>query len=107
MERDVQKVGVFVGGSGEGEAMAANRIKGVRAAVFYGPRRVAAELEIEGGSSEDGYDIIRLTRRHNDANFLSLGGRFISREEAIEAIRIFLSTPFTGPERHARRLAKF
>jgi len=98
---------VFIGGSGQGEAMAANRVMGARAAVFYGQRRVSAALEIEGGASEDGFDIIRLTRRHNDANFLSIGGRFVGLDEAVEAVRIFLATPFTGPERHARRIAKF
>ena len=100
-------MGVFIGGSGQGEAMAANRVEGIRAAVFYGERRVAASLEIEGGASEDGFDIVRLARRHNDANFLSIGARFVALEEATEAIRIFLATPFIGPERHARRLAKF
>jgi len=100
-------VGVIVGGSGQGEAMAANRFEGARAAVFYGQHRVVAALEIEGGASEDGFDIVRLARRHNDANVLSIGARFVAHDEAVEAIRIFLATPFTGPERHARRLAKF
>jgi ribose 5-phosphate isomerase B len=100
-------IGIGVGGSGQGEAMAANRIPNVRAAVFYGQRRVVASLELEGGGSEDGYDVVRLSRRHNDANFLSIGARFVSVDEATEAVRIFLETPFTAPERHARRLAKF
>ncbi len=99
--------GIIIGGSGQGEAMAANRVKGARAAVFYGPARVTAALEIEGGQSEDAYDAIRLSRRHNDANILSLGARFVSGGEADEAVRIFLETPFGGGERHLRRLAKF
>ncbi len=99
--------GIVVGGSGQGEAMCANRIRGIRAAVFYGPRRVTVALDIEGGHSEDGYDAVRLPRRHNDANVLSLGARFISGEEADEAVRIFLETPFSDSPRHARRLAKF
>ncbi len=83
--------GIIIGGSGQGEAMAANRIKGVRAAVFY------------GGSLE----LVRLAQEHNDANILSLGARFVSVEEADLAVRIFLETPFSDSPRHARRLAKF
>ncbi|OGG41166.1 hypothetical protein A2118_02405 [Candidatus Kaiserbacteria bacterium GWA2_50_9] len=99
--------GIIVGGSGQGEAMCANRVRGVRAAVFYGEMKVTAALEIEGGHSEDGYDAVRLPRRHNDANILSIGARFVSGEEADKAVRIFLDTPFSGSPRHARRLAKF
>jgi len=99
--------GILVGGSGQGEAMCANRIPGVRAAVFYGPRHVTAALDIEGGRSEDGYDAVRLPRRHNNANVLSIGARFVSGDEADEAVRIFLETPFSTSTRHARRLAKF
>jgi ribose 5-phosphate isomerase B len=99
--------GIIVGGSGQGEAMCCNRIPGVRAAVFYGKMQVTASLEIEGGHSEDGYDAVRLPRRHNNANVLSIGARFVSGDEADEAVRIFLETPFSGSPRHARRLAKF
>lgn len=99
--------GIIIGGSGQGEAMCANRIPGVRAAVFYGPMHVTAALDIEGGRSEDGYDAVRLPRRHNDANVLSIGARFVSGEQADEAVRIFLETPFSASPRHARRLAKF
>lgn len=99
--------GIIVGGSGQGEAMCANRVPGVRAAVFYGPMRVSAALEIEGGRSQDGFDLVRLARRHNNANALSIGARFVSGEEAEEAVHIFLDTPFSDSPRHARRLAKF
>ncbi len=99
--------GVIIGGSGQGEAMCANRIPGVRAAVFYGEMKVTASLEIEGGNSEDGFDVVRLARRHNDANVLSIGARFVPGDEADEAVRIFLETPFSESSRHARRLAKF
>ncbi|MFZ1075415.1 MAG: RpiB/LacA/LacB family sugar-phosphate isomerase [Minisyncoccia bacterium] len=99
--------GIIIGGSGQGEAMCVNRIRGVRAAVFYGPIRAAGEIESEGGGSEDGYDAVRLARRHNDANVLSLGARFIAEDEAREAIRVFLDTPFSDLARHARRLSKF
>jgi ribose 5-phosphate isomerase B len=104
---DPDAVGIIVGGSGQGEAMCANRVKGIRAAVFYGPREVTAALDIEGGHSEDGFDAIRLPRRHNDANVLSIGARFVSGEDADEAVRIFLDTPFSDSPRHSRRLAKF
>ena len=99
--------GIIVAGSGQGEAMCANRVSGIRAAVFYGPRQVTVALDIEGGHSEDGYDAVRLPRRHNDANILSIGARFVSGDEADEAVRIFLDTPFSNSPRHARRLAKF
>jgi ribose 5-phosphate isomerase B len=99
--------GIVIGGSGEGEAMCANRIRGARAAVFYGEMDTAQVLEVEGGHSEDGYDIVRLARRHNDANILSVGARFVSGDEAMTAVRLFLETPFSDSPRHARRIAKF
>ncbi|MHB1162909.1 MAG: RpiB/LacA/LacB family sugar-phosphate isomerase [Minisyncoccota bacterium] len=99
--------GIVIGGSGQGEAMAANRVPGVRAAIFYGPMPVTKSLDIDGGHSEDGYDLVRLSRRHNDANVLSIGARFVSGEAADEAVRIFLETPFSGSPRHVRRLTKF
>lgn len=99
--------GIIIGGSGQGEAMCANRVPGIRAAVFYGSRPVTVSLDIEGGHSEDGYDAVRLPRRHNDANILSIGARFVSGKEADEAVRIFLETPFSDAPRHARRLATF
>ena len=87
--------------------MVVNRVVGVRASVFYGPMRVTSSLNIEGDRSEDGYDVVRLPRLHNDANILSIGARFLSEDEANEAVRIFLETPFSGDARHERRLAKF
>lgn len=99
--------GIIIGGSGQGEAMCANRVDGIHAAVFYGPRQASAMLEIEGGRSEDGFDTVRLPRRHNNANVLSIGARFVSGEEASEAVRIFLETPFSEADRHIRRLAKY
>ena len=104
---DGYSFGIIIGGSGEGEAMCANRVKGARAAVFYGPMRVTESLDIEGGHSEDGYDLVRLSRRHNNANILSIGARFVSGKEAAEAAHIFLETAFSDSPRHTRRLAKF
>lgn len=104
---DAGSFGIIAGGSGQGEAMCANRVHGIRAAVFYGPMPAYEALDREGGHSQDGYDAVRLSRRHNDANVLSLGARFVSPAQADEAVRTFLSTEYTQDERHVRRLAKF
>lgn len=104
---DREARGICLAGSGQGEAMCANRVSGIRAAVFYGPGRAPAPLDIDGGYSEDGFDVVRLARKHNNANILSIGSRFVSGTEADMAVRIFLETPFSDAPRHARRLAKF
>lgn len=100
--------GIVCAGSGQGEAMCANRLKGVRAAVFYGKMRATEALDAEGGHSKDGFDPVRLARRHNNANLLSIGSRFVSPDDANEAVHVFLTTSFdTDSERHSRRLLKF
>ena len=87
--KDSKSRGIILGGSGQGEAMAANRIKGVRAAVFYnGPK-----------------EIIELSRQHNNANILSLGARFMSAEEIYRIIEIWFNTDFEEG-RHQRRIDK-
>lgn len=98
--------GVIMGGSGQGEAMAANRIAGVRAALFYGPVTAKAAVDADGTLSDDPYEIVKLSRQHNDANVLSLSGRFLTLEEMKTALKLWLETPFSGAERHARRIRK-
>ena len=98
---------IIFGGSGQGEAMVANRYTGVRAAVFYGPEKPLGTIEAEGTESTDPYDIVRLTRMHNDANVLSIGVRFVSIEEAKEVVQMWIKTPFSGNPRHLRRIKKF
>ncbi len=99
------KRGIIMGLSGNGEAMAANRIKGVRCALFQGPVTAKRQSGSEP-SSGDPYEIVRLSRDHNDSNMLSLSGRFLTLDEMKQAIQIWLETPFSGAERHARRIAK-
>jgi ribose 5-phosphate isomerase B len=98
---------IIFGGSGQGEAMVANRYKGVRATVYYGPEKPLGSVEGEGTESNDPYEIIRLSRSHNDANILSIGARFVGIEEAKEVIKLWLKTPFSNNPRHLRRINKF
>ncbi len=99
--------GIVIGGSGQGEAMAANRVHGVSAAVFYGGAHALGSIDEKGTTSTDELDIIRLSRLHNDANILSLGARFVSDELARKVALLFIETPFSGEQRHARRIAKY
>ena len=82
-------IGIIFGGSGQGEAMAANRINGIRAAVFY------------NGPDE----IVELSRLHNNANILSIGARFVSNQEVEKVIELWLSTDFEEG-RHEKRINK-
>lgn len=86
--------GVIIGGSGQGEAMAANRIAGVRAALFYGPVTAKVAVDADGTMSDDPYEIVKLSRQHNDANVLSLSGRFLTLDEMKTALKLWLETPF-------------
>lgn len=79
---------VIFGGSGQGEAIVANRFRHVRAVVYA------------GGNLE----LVKLGREHNDANVIAIGARFVTFSEAVQAIKLFLDTPFSHEERHSDRI---
>jgi ribose 5-phosphate isomerase B len=85
---DPGSAGIVMGGSGNGEAIAANKVRGVRCALAFSD--VTA----------------RLAREHNDANVLSLGARMYDESAALRFAEIFLSTPFSAEQRHVRRIAQ-
>jgi ribose 5-phosphate isomerase B len=85
--RGMAERGVVFGGSGNGEAMAANKIRGIRCGLCFTT------------------ELARLNRAHNDGNMLSLGARLISLELALDILRVWIETPFEGG-RHLARLAK-
>ncbi|HLH82720.1 MAG TPA: ribose-5-phosphate isomerase [Trebonia sp.] len=84
---DPGSLGIVIGGSGNGEQIAANKIPGIRAALAWTT------------------ETARLARQHNDANVLSLGARMYSIDQAMEFAKTFIQTPFSQEPRHARRLA--
>lgn len=83
---DTGSLGVVIGGSGNGEQMAANKVRGVRAALAWN------------------LGTARLARRHNDANVISIGARLHATDEAVGFVEAFLAEPFSGDPRHARRI---
>lgn len=89
--------GIILGATGEGEAIVANKFPNVRAAVYYGDVKCIVD---------DESDIIVRSREHNNSNILSLGARFLTEEEMMRAVFLWLKTEYTGSERHVRRLAK-
>lgn len=90
--------GIILGGSGQGEAIVANRYPNVRAVVFNGQCEHDGRMKVPNE--------IVISREHNDANILSLGARFLTDEEAKKAVKLWLETKFTGEERHVRRIRK-
>lgn len=98
--------GIIFGGSGQAEMMVANKYKGVRCGLFYTPAAPVGAADVTGRKSDDPFEIVRLTREHNNANMLSLSSRFLRSEEAVKAILLWLETPFPGDERHVRRIQK-
>lgn len=99
-------MGIVMGGSAQGEAMVANKYKGVRCAVFYSKAVPVSSADITGRTSEDPFEIIKLTRWHNNSNMLSLSARFLTKEDALKAVELFLNTPFLDEKRHVRRIDK-
>ncbi len=83
-------MGIIFGGSGQGEAITANKFKNIRCAVFFG----------------NDMSMVRFFREHNNANILSIGVRFTDEDKSLEAINIFLNTAFSNEERHVRRIEK-
>ena len=79
-------LGIVLGGSGNGEQMAANKVAGIRAGLAYNP------------------ELARLMREHNDARVLSIGARMHTTEEGRAMVEAFLTTDFSGDERHQRRI---
>jgi len=97
---------IIFGSSGQGEAMVANKFKNVRCAVFYAPAVPAYQVDVTGRTSSDPFEMIKLTREHNNANILSIGAKILKEEDAIKAITSWLEAPFTNEERHVRRINK-
>jgi ribose 5-phosphate isomerase B len=83
---DPGSLGIVIGGSGNGEAIAANKVDGVRCALAWSEQTAT------------------LGRQHNDANVISIGGRMHTQEEATHFVELFLETPFSGDPRHQRRI---
>ncbi|GAX59832.1 ribose 5-phosphate isomerase RpiB [Candidatus Scalindua japonica] len=88
VNRGLDSRGIVIGGSGQGEAIVANKVKGIRAAVVY-----------------DEYSA-EMSRKHNDANIISLGNRTLSIAKAKDLVKLWLETPFSNEERHKRRIEK-
>lgn len=88
VSKDADSFGIVLGKSGAGECIVANKYKGVRAFLAVNETNV------------------KLAREHNDANVISLGSEIISIEEAKSFIKLFIQTPFSGDERHVRRINK-
>ena len=86
--KDATSLGIVLGGSGNGEQIAANKVKGIRAALVWS------------------IETAKLAREHNNANVISVGQRQHTAQEVKDFIDAFIATPFPGDERHARRIAK-
>lgn len=89
--------GIILGATGQGEAIVANRFSHVRAMVYYGKSPIVVD---------DESNIIVRSREHNNANILALGARYLTEEEMMESVNLWLNTSYTGSARHVRRLAK-
>lgn len=92
---------IVAGASGQGEAIVANRFKGVRCALYYGD---PGNHQVDASGKQ--LDILTGSREHNNSNALSLGLRFLSFDQAKDAVARWLAAPFPGEARHARRIAQ-
>lgn len=90
VSKDPSSMGIVFGGSGQGEAIVANKYKNIRAVVY----------------NNENLELINLAREHNNANVLSIGARFVSEENAKEAVKLFLDHAYPKEERHERRIQK-
>ena len=90
-------MGIILGATGQGEAIAANKFPNVRAVVYYGNAKCVVDDEA---------DIIVRSREHNNSNILSLGARYLTEEDVVNAVLLWLKTNYSGEERHVRRLGK-
>ncbi|PWL20550.1 MAG: ribose-5-phosphate isomerase [Candidatus Aquiluna sp. XM-24bin5] len=88
LESGVEALGIVLGGSGNGEQMAANKVRGIRAALAWNESTA------------------KLAREHNDANVIALGARQHSQEEVLALVKTFIAEPFSEDERHVRRIGK-
>jgi ribose 5-phosphate isomerase B len=98
LQKDPDGRGLIFGGSGQGEAMTANRYPGIRAVVYYGDG-----IRVHNGKI---YDIIALSREHNNANVLSIGARFVDQDKIFLVVNQWLEAAFSNDERHVRRINK-
>ena len=96
----IESRAIILGASGQGEAIVANKFRGVRAVVYYGP--TGSQTDASGRE----LDMITSTRAHNNANVLSIGAKFVSSDDAKHVVHAWLGTPFSNEERHARRNAQ-
>jgi len=97
VSKDPSSMGITMGATGESEAIAANRFPNVRAVVYYGEGKCVVDDEA---------NIIVRSREHANSNVLCLGARFLTEDQMMEAVLLWLKTPYTGTERHVRRLSK-
>ena len=88
LDSGVEALGIVLGGSGNGEQMAANKVQGIRAALVWNESTA------------------KLAREHNDANVVAVGARQHPKEEVLELVKAFIAEPFSNDERHVRRIGK-
>jgi ribose 5-phosphate isomerase B len=99
-------LGIIFGGSGQGEAIVANKFPNVRCALFYSQSVPIGAADISGRESSDPFEMLKLTKEHNQSNMLSIGVRFLKEEDVLKAIQIWLEAPAASEERHLRRIDK-